>query len=411
MTNQYIAALAKKIHPEIIAIRRHLHQHPELSFQEEQTAAFVAARLETLGISHKKNVAGHGVIGWIRGRDPDKKLIALRADMDALPIQEENEAPYHSKRPGVMHACGHDVHTASLLGTAQILQETRSEWEGTVQLIFQPGEELLPGGASLMIAEGVLDNPRPALILGQHVHPSLEAGRIGLRPGMFMASSDEIYLTITGKGGHGATPHDCIDPILIASHIVLALQQIVSRRANPITPTVLSLGRIESSGGATNVIPREVSIMGTFRTLDESWRREAHQLIESLATHLAEGMGGKCQVRIVNGYPFLVNEEELTEKVRAFAREYLGEEERVVELPMRMSAEDFAYYSQIMPACFYRLGTGNPGKGITSPVHTPTFDIDETALETGPGLMAWLAIRLLNNEFDQPTAGQTHFYD
>ncbi|MCB9283779.1 MAG: amidohydrolase [Lewinellaceae bacterium] len=399
LTPAYISGLAKKIHPETVAIRRHLHQHPELSFQEEQTAAYVASRLEALGISHKKNVAGHGVIGWIKGRNPEKRLIALRADMDALPIMEENEAPYCSQRPGVMHACGHDVHTASLLGTAQILQETRSEWEGTVQLIFQPGEELLPGGASLMIAEGVLDNPRPELILGQHVHPSLEAGRIGLRPGMFMASSDEIYLTITGKGGHGATPHECVDPILIASHIVVALQQIVSRRADPTTPSVLTLGKIESSGGATNVIPNQVSIMGTFRTMDEAWRQKAHQLISTMATKMAEGMGGKCQVRIVNGYPFLVNEENLTEMVRTFAREYLGEEGQVVELPMRMSAEDFAYYSQIMPACFYRLGTGNPARGITAPVHTPTFDIDEAALETGPGLMAWLAIRLLKNEF------------
>ncbi|MBK8491114.1 MAG: amidohydrolase [Saprospirales bacterium] len=402
LTTEYIAQLAREIHPEVVALRRHLHQHPELSFQEERTAAYVAARLEFLGIFHKKNVAGHGVVGWIRGRNPEKRLIALRADMDALPIMEENEVPYRSQHQGVMHACGHDVHTASLLGTAQILQQTAEEWEGTVQLIFQPGEELLPGGASLMIAEGVLDHPRPALILGQHVHPSLEAGRIGLRPGMFMASSDEIFLTITGKGGHGATPHECIDPILIASHLVVALQQVVSRRANPTTPSVLTLGRIQSMGGATNIIPDKVEIMGTFRTMDENWRKEAHQVIRTLATNLAEGMGGKCEVRIVTGYPFLVNEEGLTGQIRTFAREYLGEEDQVVELPMRMSAEDFAYYSQLMPACFYRLGTGNPVKGINAPVHTPTFDIDEAALETGSGLMAWLAICLLNNEFEQP---------
>ncbi|MBK7407715.1 MAG: amidohydrolase [Saprospirales bacterium] len=402
LTTEYIAQLAREIHPEVVALRRHLHQHPELSFQEERTAAYVAARLEFLGIFHKKNVAGHGVVGWIRGRNPEKRLIALRADMDALPIMEENEVPYRSQHQGVMHACGHDVHTASLLGTAQILQQTAEEWEGTVQLIFQPGEELLPGGASLMIAEGVLDHPRPALILGQHVHPSLEAGRIGLRPGMFMASSDEIFLTITGKGGHGATPHECIGPILIASRVVVALQQVVSRRANPTTPSVLTLGRIQSMGGATNIIPDKVEIMGTFRTMDENWRKEAHQVIRTLATNLAEGMGGKCEVRIVTGYPFLVNEEGLTGQIRTFAREYLGEEDQVVELPMRMSAEDFAYYSQLMPACFYRLGTGNPVKGINAPVHTPTFDIDEAALETGSGLMAWLAICLLNNEFEQP---------
>ena len=401
LTIGHISQIAREIHPEVVAIRRHLHQHPELSFQEEKTAAYVAARLETLGISHKKNVAGHGVIGWIKGRNPEKRLIALRADMDALPIMEENEVSYRSQQQGVMHACGHDVHTASLLGTAQILQQTAEEWEGTVQLIFQPGEELLPGGASLIIAEGVLDDPRPALILGQHVHPSLEAGRIGLRPGMFMASSDEIYLTVTGKGGHGATPHECIDPILIAAHLVVALQQVVSRRVNPTTPSVLTLGRIESMGGATNIIPNKVEIMGTFRTMDEIWRKEAHRIIQTLATTLAESMGGTCQVRIVTGYPFLVNEEGLAGQVRSFAREYLGEEDQVVELPMRMSAEDFASYSQLMPACFYRLGTGNPGRGITSPVHTPTFDIDEAALETGSGLMAWLAISLLNNEFER----------
>jgi amidohydrolase len=394
ITLHSISSLARQFHPEIVEIRRHLHRRPELSFQEEETAAFVAAKLKDWGISHKTGVAGHGVVGWIRGRNPDKGLIALRADMDALPIQEENDVPYCSERPGLMHACGHDVHTASLLGAAKILAETSKDWEGTVQLIFQPAEEVLPGGASLMIAEGALDNPRPALILGQHVHPQLEVGKIGLKPGMFMASSDELYLSITGKGGHGAMPHETIDPILIASHIVVALQQVVSRRANPTTPSVLTLGRIESLGGATNVIPREVQIMGTFRTMDEAWRAEAHRIMQNLASQLAESMGGKCQLRIVKGYPFLKNHEELTEAVRAFAGKYLGAEQ-VVELPMRMGAEDFAYYTQIMPACFYRLGTGNAARGITSPIHTPTFDIDEAALETGPGLMAWLAVKCL----------------
>jgi amidohydrolase len=404
LTTDLISGLARKIYPELVAIRRHLHRHPELSFEEVETAAFVAEKLEAWGIEFRRGVAGHGVVGWIRGRNPEKRLIALRADMDALPITEENDVPYKSVRPGLMHACGHDVHTASLLGTAWILQQTRTDWEGTVQLLFQPGEELLPGGASLMIKEGVLDNPRPSLILGQHVHPSLEAGRVGLRPGMFMASSDEIYLTVTGKGGHGATPQDCIDPILIASHLVVALQQVVSRRGNPITPSVLTLGRIESKGGATNVIPSEVQIMGTFRTMDETWRKEAHRIIRSMAAQLAESMGGACEVKIIDGYPFLKNEENLTAAVRDYARDFLGADERVVELPMRMSAEDFAYYSQLMPACFYRLGTGNPAKGITSPVHTPTFDIDEAALETGSGLMAWLAIKGLENGKDYEKA-------
>jgi amidohydrolase len=392
-----IARLAREFHPQIVEMRRHLHRNPELSFQEEETARFVAERLESFGISCQKNVAGHGVIGWIRGRNPEKCLVALRADMDALPIEESNDVSYRSLRPGIMHACGHDVHTASLLGTAWILQQTREQWEGAVQLIFQPAEELLPGGAALMIREGALDHPRPALILGQHVHPTLEAGHIGLRGGMFMASSDEIYLRIRGKGGHGAAPQECVDPILIASHTVIALQQVVSRRANPITPSVLTLGRIESVGGATNVIPNEVQIMGTFRTLDEKWRAEAHAIIRNICQHLAEGMGGTCETRIVDGYPFLANDEALTMAVRAFAADYLGAENRVADLPIRMTAEDFAAYSQIMPACFYRLGTG-----LGRPVHTPTFDIDEAALETGAGLMAWLAVKCLENRILAP---------
>jgi len=399
LTKDRIAQLAHEFHAEVVEIRRHLHRYPELSFQEEKTAAFVAARLDKMGIPHKKGVAGHGVVGWIDGENPEKMLIALRADMDALPIQEENDVPYRSENQGVMHACGHDVHTSALLGAAKILQQTSGEWEGTVQLIFQPAEELLPGGASLMIREGVLDNPRPALILGQHVLPSLEAGHIGLRPGMSMASSDEVYLEVTGKGGHGAAPHQNIDPILIASHIVVALQQVVSRRADPTIPTVLTLGKIESQGGATNVIPGQVNIMGTFRTMNEMWRSEAHGIIEKIATGVAESMGGACSVKIVSGYPFLVNDEALTRAIREYALEYLGTEDRVVELPMRMTAEDFAYYTQIMPACFYRLGTGNTARGITSPIHTPTFDIDETALETATGLMAWLAIKCLSPFF------------
>lgn len=396
-TKERIAQLAREIHAETVETRRHLHRHPELSFREEQTGAFVAARLETLGIPHQKGVAGHGVVGWIRGLNPEKRLIALRADLDALPIQEENEASYRSENLGIMHACGHDVHTSSLLGTANILMQSSQEWEGTVQLIFQPAEEVLPGGAFLMIQEGALDNPRPSLILGQHVHPSLEAGRVGMREGMFMASSDEIYLTVIGKGGHGAMPQECVDPILIASHIVIALQQVVSRSANPSIPSVLTLGKIESKGGATNIIPNEVSIQGTFRTMDETWRAEAHDLIQKIASGTASALGGTCQVKLAKGYPFLVNDEELTRSVRAFAREYLGAEDRVVELPLRMTSEDFAYYSQIMPACFYRLGVGNPSRGITSPVHTPTFDIDEAALETSTGLMAWLAIKCLED--------------
>jgi len=281
-----------------------------------------------------------------------------------------------------------------LLGVAKILNELKDEFEGTIKLIFQPAEEKMPGGASIMIKEGVLENPAPTAIFGQHVHPPLEAGKIGIREGIYMASADELYFTVTGKGGHGALPQNCIDPIVITSHIITALQQIVSRNANPTTPTVLTFGQINSTGGATNIIPNEVKVKGTFRTFNEVWRKEAHVKMKKMAEAIAEGMGGHCEFDIIFGYPFLVNEESLTARARGFAEEFLGKE-NVVTLPIRMTAEDFSYFSQKMPACFYRLGTGNKAKGITSPVHTTTFDVDESALELSIGLMSWLAIKEL----------------
>lgn len=379
---------------ELIRIRRHLHQFPELSFKEYQTAAFVAKELDRIGIAAQAGVAGTGIVAHIEGRNPASRMIALRADMDALPIQEETTAPYASQHAGIMHACGHDVHTTSLLGAAWILQQLRTEFEGTIRLVFQPGEELLPGGASRMIAEGVLQNPVPLGMVGQHVYPALEAGKVGFRAGQYMGSADELYVTVTGKGGHGATPHDCIDPILISAHLITALQQVVSRNANPITPSVLTFGKIQSAGGATNIIPDKVELQGTFRTLDEKWRFEAHQRMRSLAEGLAQSMGGTCDFRIEVGYPFLQNEEKITRQARNAAEVYLGSE-NVVDLPLRLSSEDFAFYSQVIPACFYRLGTGNIAKGITYPVHSSKFDIDETALEIGAGLMAWIAFDAL----------------
>lgn len=383
--------LARQFHPDIVAYRRHLHQHPELSFAETQTARYVADRLTEWGIEHRHGIAGTGVVALIRGKNPRKRTVALRADMDALPILEANDVPYKSQNPGVMHACGHDVHTASLLGAARILQALRDQFIGTVKCIFQPGEEKLPGGASLMIREGVLENPRPTAIFGQHVYPALPAGMVGFRPGVYMASADEIYVTVKGRGGHGAMPHDCIDPVAISAQIIVALQQIVSRYADPGVPTVLTFGKINSTGGATNVIPNEVRLEGTFRTMHEKWRTEAHRRMKKIAETTAKSMGGACDFTIVKGYPVLHNHEALTARAQARAVEFLGKE-RVTELPLRMTAEDFAYYSQVMPACFYRLGTGNPERGITAPVHTDRFDIDEAALETGMGLMAWLAM-------------------
>ncbi len=394
MLKEKIKQLASEWHNDTIAVRRHLHKHPELSFEEKETAAFIAQKLSAYGITYENNVAGHGIIGLIKGKNPDKKITALRADMDALPIKEANNADYCSVNEGVMHACGHDVHTASLLGAARILNEIRDHFEGTIKLLFQPAEEKLPGGASLMIKEGALENPRPATILGQHVHPPLEVGKIGIRSGIYMASADEIYVTVKGKGGHGALPNDCIDPVVISAHIITALQMVVSRNANPNMPTVLTFGHIESEGGSTNVIPNEVRLKGTLRTFDEDWRFEAHKKIESIISNIAIGMGGDYELNIMVGYPCLINEPVLTETVREKAVEFLGEE-NVIELPLRTTAEDFAFYSQVMPACFYRLGTGNKAKGITSPVHTNTFDVDEDCLKLSTGLMAWLALSQL----------------
>jgi amidohydrolase len=391
MLKDSILSLADHLLPQLIETRRHLHRHPELSFQEHETARYIADKLETFGISHQTGWAGTGIVGIIEGKNPGKKIVALRADMDALPILEAGDKPYRSANEGVMHACGHDVHSTCLLGAAHILHELRTQWEGTVKLIFQPGEELLPGGASLLIKEGVLENPRPAAIIGQHVHPPLETGKVGFRAGSYMASADELYLTVTGKGGHGAAPQDCVDPIAISAQIISAMQQVVSRKADPLTPSVLTFGRIASEGGATNIIPNAVHLQGTFRTMNETWRFEAHRLIRSIAEGIARSLGGDCLLRIEVGYPVLVNDPAQTAHCKALAEAYLGIE-NVVELPVRMTSEDFAFYSHHVPACFYRLGTGNAAKGITSPIHTDTFDVDEDCLKTGAGLMAWLAV-------------------
>ena len=389
-----IQALAASYASDTVAYRHHLHANPELSFQEFNTAKYVAATLRSFGIEPQEGVAGTGLVALIKGVNPEKKTIALRADMDALPILEANDVPYKSKNEGVMHACGHDVHTSSLLGTARILQELRGEFEGTVKLIFQPGEELLPGGASLMIRDGALENPKVEGILGQHVMPLLPAGTVGFREGMYMASADEIYVTVKGKGGHAAMPEINIDPVLIAAHIIVAMQQIVSRNCSPKMPTVLSFGKV-TAAGATNIIPNEVKIEGTFRTMDESWREEAHKKMVKLAESIAEGMGGSCHFDIHKGYPYLENNPALTKRMKNAAVEYLGEE-KVVDLDIWMAAEDFAFYTQHTDACFYRLGIRNEERGIISSVHTPTFDIDEAALETGSGLMAWLVLNELN---------------
>lgn len=385
--NDKIKKLAKKYFSEFVEIRHHLHANPELSYQEFETSKFIQNKLAELGIPHEIK-ATTGVVGLIKGKNPESRVFAIRADIDALPIVEENEVPYRSTKKGIMHACGHDVHTTCLLGAAKILNELKNEWEGTIKLIFQPGEEKNPGGASYMIKEGVLENPKPSGIVAMHVHTGMPVGKTSFRGGKVMASADELYFTIKGKGGHAASPHLCIDPILIASHLIIGLQQVVSRNSNPFDPSVLSITSFQG-GATTNVIPNEVKLMGTFRAMDENWRAEAHQLIEKISKDLVHSMGGEIDLHIDKGYPAVINNVELNESVKNAAAEFLGPE-NVQETELRMGAEDFGYYAQQIPACFYRVGVMNKEKGITSGVHTPTFNIDENAIEVGMGLMAWL---------------------
>jgi amidohydrolase len=381
-----IKELAAQFAPDVIAIRHHLHAHPELSYKEFETSAYVRKQLEAYGIPFNV-MADTGVVGIIEGKNPASRVVALRADMDALPIQEENQVPYRSVNPGVMHACGHDVHTSCLLGAARILSATKTEWEGTVKLIFQPGEERNPGGASIMIREGVLDNPKPACIVGMHVNPQLETGKLSFRAGKVMASADEIYITVSGKGGHAAAPHQTTDVILVASHLVVALQQVISRHNSPFSPSVLSICAF-NGGYTTNVIPHEVKLMGTFRAMDEQWRFRAHELIRKQVEAIARGMGADVDLKIDIGYPNVYNDENLHSIAMESAKSFMGED-LVEETELRMGAEDFGYYSQLVPGCFFRLGTGNIAKGITSGVHTPTFNIDENAIETGMAMMAY----------------------
>lgn len=379
---------AKEIHQELIDIRRHLHSHPELSWKEEKTAIFIAEQLDKIGVSYTKGWAGNGIVATIGNGD---QCVALRADIDALPITEKNDCTYTSQNVGVMHACGHDVHTTCLLGAIKILKTYEHQLNHTVKCIFQPAEELLPGGASIMIKEGVLDNPRPNRIYGLHVHPPLEVGNVGFHPGQYMASADEIYVTIKGKGGHAASPEHCIDPIMVAANILVQLQQIISRTNSPLNPAVLSFGKINTQGGATNIIPNEVYLEGTLRAMNEEWRFKAHKQIEDIINLTCQAHGATADIDIKVGYPCLFNNESLTQDTIHKAGKLLGAD-KVVALPKRMAAEDFAFYSHEIPACFYRLGTGNAVKGITSPVHTDTFDVDEDCLAVGASMMAWLAM-------------------
>jgi amidohydrolase len=395
MLKEKIIELSKKYAPEFIEVRNHLHANPELSYEEYETSKFVQSKLTEFGIPFEV-IATTGVVGLIKGKNPDKRVVAIRADMDALPIKEENDVPYKSKNEGVMHACGHDVHTTCLLGASKILNELKDEWEGTIKLIFQPGEEKNPGGASYMIRDGVLENPKPEAIFAMHVHPQVPVGKISFRSGKIMASADEIYMTIKGKGGHAASPHITADTILIAAQLIVSLQQIVSRNCNPFSPSVLSITSVQG-GHTTNVIPHEVKLMGTFRAMDEEWRMKAHDLITKQATELVSSMGADIDVHIDKGYPTVYNNEKLHDIANSLCVSYIGSE-NVEETELRMGAEDFGYYAQQIPACFYRVGVMNKEKGITSGVHTPTFNIDENAIEIGMGFMAYLGVNANMNK-------------
>jgi len=388
---QQIKERAKQYAPLLVSIRHHLHSYPELSFKEFETSAYIGERLKEWGIPFKK-IAGTGIEGIIEGRNPSYKTIAIRADIDALPITEENDVEYKSRNVGVMHACGHDVHTTCLLGAAKIISDLKDDLQGTIKLIFQPGEERNPGGASIMIKEGILENPKPEAIIAMHVHPGLPVGKLSFRKGRIMASADEIYITIKGKGGHAAAPHLTADTILITSHIIVSLQQIISRNNNPFTPSVLSICSFQG-GNTTNVIPSEVKLMGTFRTMDESWRYKAHALIEKQVKDIAEGMGAEADVHIDVGYPAVYNSEQITDASTLLAKEYFGDN-NIEETELRMGAEDFGFYAQKLPACFFRLGVRNEAKGVINNVHTSRFNIDETALEYGAGIMTWLGMQL-----------------
>jgi len=398
-TLRTIQQLAHQYKDEVVAIRRHIHMHPELSFEEFNTSAYVCSVLDQYKIRYKTGFVKTGIVALIEGNNPTSKTVLLRADLDALPIEEKNTVEYVSKNVGVMHACGHDVHTASVLGTAIILNQLKNEFEGTVKIMFQPGEEVLPGGASLMINEGVLNDPKVDMAIAQHVFPSMEVGKVGFKSGMYMASTDELHITITGKGGHAAMAGEYNNPLVVAATIIKEIEkefvfEITDGVARNITnkiPTVIAFGKIEGKG-ATNVIPESVYLAGTFRTMDEVWRKEVKTKITEIIHSVCRSYNAKAIVNIIDGYPFLVNDETVTAKCKEAAIDYLGKE-NVEELPLRMTAEDFAYITQQVPSCFYRLGTGNTQKGITAGVHTANFDIDEKALEISTGLMAWMVVK------------------
>ncbi len=385
---------AEALLPEIVRIRRHIHQHPELSYEEHSTAAMISEELTAMGIEHIRQVAGTGIIGIIRGEASGRGLTAgLRADMDALPVMENEGPEYISRNNGVMHACGHDAHVAMLLGAAKIILGRRTEFAGTVVLVFQPGEEKAPGGAKLITQSGILDRFKPDIFIAQHVAPELESGVLGFCPGPAMASCDEIYITVTGKGGHAARPSEYTDQIRIAAELVIALKDAITTASAVKAPSVLGIGRITGLG-ATNVIPEKVEIAGTFRTFSEEWRREAKKMIRDTAAGLASEKGVSIDVNIIEGYPVLVNNEPLTARAASLSETLLGSE-KITGIPARMGSEDFSFFAERYPSLLYRLGVTRKGDTVRQ-LHTPAFDLDELAMTTGTATLAWLALNLIS---------------
>ncbi len=384
-----IINLAEENSDYIVENFRHLHANPELSFEEFHTAFYIAGELNKLDIPFKSGIGGNGILAKIEGQNPSKRIIALRADMDALPICENTNLHWKSKNDGVMHACGHDAHTACLLGAAKILNCLRKEFEGTILLIFQPGEEKAPGGARLMLEDGLFDEVVPELILGQHVSVDYPTGTIGFKEGVLMASADEIHIKIKGIGGHGALPHLCNDTVLAAAQTLVSLQQVKSRLCNPITPMVLTFGKLIAEG-AQNIIPHEVLMSGTFRTTNEEWRRKALLKIKEIITETTAAYGCKAEINIPDGYPCVINNSNITQKAREYATELVGEK-NIRELDLRMTSEDFSFFSQKYPSCFFRFGVKSEKNIDTGGLHSSTFFIDEDALKTGTAGMAWIA--------------------
>ncbi len=395
MPQDKIKEIAQRIYPQIAKAQAWLHQHPETAFKEVKTANFIANFLKQHDIPFTSGIAKTGIVGHIQGTKDKGKTIALRADMDALEIEEQSGVAYSSKHEGMMHACGHDIHMASLLGSLLILNELKDRFSGTVKFLFQPSEEKNPGGASLMIAKGALEKPKATQMLAQHVLPELEVGKVGFRTGAYMASTDEVYLTVTAKGGHGGIPHQTVDTVLIASHILVALQQIVSRRAKPFVPTVLSFGRFVADG-QTNVIPPKVEIAGTMRTFDERWRQEMQTEIAKIAKGIAQSMGGDCKVHISKGFPSIHNDQAITQQMIEAAKQYLGAD-NVVEIDMRTTGDDFGFYAQVLPVCYYRLGVGKKDVANPAGLHTSTFVAEPESLLTGMGLLSFLTIQALKH--------------